>query len=287
MKRPLDTIVPWMLLVTAVTATAWAATNAPTSKPAEDPIRSLLQSGNPQKMQQGIEAIWEQLHSADPKAVRSAVRGMVWQHWLDGLVARKRYKDVERLCSAAILAVPSETRWLEELEGFRVRSFLLDGKPNEALSAAKQAFNVCRLEAAAKCLSRLADCLKEAYPNDPTIVQRFRDEQSAGANTQAITSPRTTLGPRSSVLDNIRIDGSAYRKAAEDRTGDEFWNLMSRGNLLLLADRAKEARPVFERAYAIAPDKHLAVATESIARCMKAEDGTIGRANAWVLSIRP
>lgn len=30
-----------------------------------------------------------------------------------------------------------------------------------------------------------------------------------------------------------------------------------------------------------------AEASESIARCMRAQDGTIGRANAWVLSIRP
>jgi hypothetical protein len=59
------------------------------------------------------------------------------------------------------------------------------------------------------------------------------------------------------------------------------------GDLLLLADRPKEARAAFEKAYTLASDKDLATASESIARCMRAEDGSIGRANAWVLSICP
>jgi hypothetical protein len=44
---------------------------------------------------------------------------------------------------------------------------------------------------------------------------------------------------------------------------------------------------VFEHAYILATGADLRIATESIARCIKAEDGTIGRANAWVLPIRP
>jgi hypothetical protein len=31
----------------------------------------------------------------------------------------------------------------------------------------------------------------------------------------------------------------------------------------------------------------LVEASESLARCLKAEDGTIGRANAYVMSLRP
>ena len=36
-----------------------------------------------------------------------------------------------------------------------------------------------------------------------------------------------------------------------------------------------------------APEKEQAKATENLARVMKAEDGTVGRANAFVLSLRP
>lgn len=54
-----------------------------------------------------------------------------------------------------------------------------------------------------------------------------------------------------------------------------------------MADKPKDAKGAFERAYAVAPDKQLAQATENIARAMKAEDGTIGRANSWILSLKP
>ena len=62
---------------------------------------------------------------------------------------------------------------------------------------------------------------------------------------------------------------------------------VSAGNLLLLADRASDAQPLFERAYSVAKTNVVAQASENVARCMRAEDGTIGRANNWVLSIRP
>jgi len=49
----------------------------------------------------------------------------------------------------------------------------------------------------------------------------------------------------------------------------------------------KDAQVIFERAYALAKPEDIKGASESIARCMKAEDGTVGRANAWAASIRP
>ncbi len=253
------------------------------SKSVKDPIRQQIESKQSQQVQQAVEAIWEQLHSADAHAVRNAVRGLIYQHWLDGLIALNRYDDVEKLSLEAIKATASETKWIESLENFRVKTFLKAGKPNEALSAAKELFNVCPMESTAKALSLIVDCLKAAHSNDTAIVDRFAEEQVAGADN----AQSSVVSPQSSVLAGIKTNRAFYEKAAAEYDQDEFWNLMSRGNLLLLADRAKEARPVFERAYAIAPDKHLAAATESIARCMKAEDGTIGRANAWVLSIRP
>jgi predicted RNA polymerase sigma factor len=69
--------------------------------------------------------------------------------------------------------------------------------------------------------------------------------------------------------------------------GEDFISLTARGNLLLICGRTDEARSVFERAYALAPDAQLPAATESIARCMKAQDGSIGHANAWILSLHP
>ena len=79
----------------------------------------------------------------------------------------------------------------------------------------------------------------------------------------------------------MKVDGAPYAAAIQQYTGADYASLLRSGNLLLLAEQAKEAQPVFERACAVAGEKDLAAATESIARRMRAEDGAIGRANAW------
>ena len=63
--------------------------------------------------------------------------------------------------------------------------------------------------------------------------------------------------------------------------------MIERGNLLLLADQPKEAMACFHAAY-LAANVHAewAEAASRIAACMKAEDGTNGRANAWAWSLR-
>ena len=157
---------------------------------------------------------------------------------------------------------------------------------------AKGLFNVCRMQNTAKDLLLIADCLKAAYPGDDAIIDRLRDKQIAGS---ALTDQRSTLNAEhstlnrgTSVLAGIKLEGSPYAAAIQQYTkGTDYSSLVALGNLLLLSDRAKEARPVFERAYALATDKYLATATENVARCIRAEDGTIDRANTWALSIRP
>jgi hypothetical protein len=92
--------------------------------------------------------------------------------------------------------------------------------------------------------------------------------------------PPSAGSSKPSVLASIKVDGSPCAAAIQQHTGADYGSLLSPGNLLLPADRAKEAQPVFERAYAVAGEKDLAAATESIARRMRAEYGAIGRANA-------
>ena len=48
-----------------------------------------------------------------------------------------------------------------------------------------------------------------------------------------------------------------------------------------------EAKQCFEAAYPLASEKEQAKAAESLARVMKAEDGTVGRPNVYVISLRP
>jgi tetratricopeptide (TPR) repeat protein len=224
-------------------------------------------------------------------------------HWLAALMKAERYDDVARLSQEATVTLPWNVSVVEYLQAYRVRALLKMGKPQEALAVAKGLFNVCRMKSTASTLELLVDCLKAALPGNDAIIERFRSEQTAGSvlsqssavsgqqsavgsQPSALSSQLSAVGLRSSILDRIKVDSTAYDAAIQQYAGEDYGSLVSRGNLLLLADRPKEARAAFEKAYALASDKDLATATEGIARCMRAEDGTIGRANAWLLSLR-
>jgi hypothetical protein len=56
--------------------------------------------------------------------------------------------------------------------------------------------------------------------------------------------------------------------------------------LLLLAGHANQARGLFDRAEAIAPDNKGAQAIENVARAIRAESGCVGPANAYILQMR-
>jgi hypothetical protein len=89
------------------------------------------------------------------------------------------------------------------------------------------------------------------------------------------------------ILKSIKIDASPYEEVlARLPNSTSFRDLMARGNLLLLADRPSDALASFELAYDLAKHKDLAVATEGIARAIRAQDGSVGRANAYVVSLQ-
>jgi tetratricopeptide (TPR) repeat protein len=294
----------WNFVVTAVVATVsigWA----PTALQAQsvDPIGQQIDSKDPAQIQQAVATIRNQLLVASPSDRKATVQGLAQQgHWLEKLKEAQQQEEIVRLAQEATLAVPWDVWLIEYVQYYRVLALRKLGKPQQALAVAKGLFNVCRMKNTANDLLLIVSCLRAAYPGDAAVIDRFRQEQTAGAElTDQLPTPDPSagsgqasqlstlngIGLRSSVLDSVKIDGTPYDAAIQQYTGEDYTNLVARGNLLLLADRAKEARPVFERAYAVASDKDLAEATESIARCIRAEDGTIGRANAWLLSIRP
>jgi hypothetical protein len=272
---------PELLFIVIAAASARAATNtSPTTIRtwSADPIVGLIASEDPQRIQQAIVAITDQLHG-EPRTSAEAAVGLTSNRWLSALMSAERYDDVARLSLEGILALPRDTHSVEALQKLRVQALLRMRRPG-GLAAAKSLFNVCHMRNAADSLMLVTECLKVAYPDDDTIGRQFIEEQVAGAKAD-------TAGSQSSVLANIKIDGSLYDKAIKGAAGQRYGDLVALGNLLLLADRPREAQTVFERAYGIAPTNRLAAATENVVRCIKAEDGTIGRANAWVLSIRP
>jgi tetratricopeptide (TPR) repeat protein len=156
------------------------------------------------------------------------------------------------------------------------------GRRDDGLAAAKAYFNVAPMNRTADALKLLTEMLATTDAADR--VETFKAEQIAGAEpvpADKLKEPR----PRTAVLESIKIDASPYDKALAEQLPRSYANLASCGNLLLLADRTREAMETFESAQTLASDKEAAWATENIARAMRAVDGSIGRANAWVESL--
>jgi tetratricopeptide (TPR) repeat protein len=210
---------------------------------------------------------------------------LLLQYWAQPLFERKHFAELNEILPEAILAAAKSPSELDELQRWYVRSLLAAGKYPDALVAAKSLFNVSRMSDTADAMRLLADVLRKLHSDDPKFVEQFISEQVAGL--RATTQPAEPVVPPT--LAAIHVDQKVYSAAikAVRYDGDEYEECVTRGNLFLLADRPKDAMAQFQKAYEIAPDYRLVEATESIARAIKAEDGTIGRANQWILSVRP
>jgi hypothetical protein len=241
-------------------------------------------------------AITEQLHSEDPAAVGRGIeqiRGLLQSspakvlnllrtNWLRRLIELQRYDDVLSLSQLEILAAPADTASVEQLQTDEVTALLATGKGPEALVAAKQLFNVSTLRGTSDAIRLVSQCLNAVHPGDRNMLKRYRSEQVDGARLDFSTAAAAPV-----ILSSVKIDPAPYEPAIQAITAEDYRSLTGRGNLLLLAGNTQDAWDVLEQAYTMASDKELAAASESLARCMKAQDGTIGRANGWVLSIRP
>jgi hypothetical protein len=230
---------------------------------------------------------------------------------IKALMDTQHYQEIDELCLKAILAAPSDTASVETLQLARLRANLAAGKPERAVQQAKGLYNVSSMATTNAAMLVMAECLNAAFPEDLGVVERFETQQVAGANPPATqpsagpaappqhvvvaanpaTHPSTSAvrlaDPGDPVLAGIKVDDSDYRDTIAKTISEDTLSLIGKGNLLLLADRARDAKGVFERAYSEALDAQLPLTSEAIARQMKAQDGTIWRANQWILSIRP
>lgn len=233
----------------------------------------------------------KEILESDPKKGSGELRGK----WIKSLQLNKRNEAVAELALAGIMADPTDVQKMEVLLKVRVKALLALGKGEEALGVAKSLFNVASMGGTSDAVLCMAEGLGQVRKDDKGIIERFRREQMAGAQaptTRPVEGDNAGMASvvptaENTVMGSIKVDGKKYEEAVEFWTGEDYQSLVARGNLLLMADKAKEAKVLFERAYAMAGEKDLGAATENIARQMKAEDGTIGRANGWVLSLRP
>jgi hypothetical protein len=201
------------------------------------------------------------------------------KYWLPSLASASRFDLADRLAIDAILAAPWQTAAVESFQETRVQSMLRTNRAAEALSAARSLFNVASLRGTEHTLSLVAQCLKAAHGRDAETLRRFRKEQLAGATTRPTSQPAAT----SAMMKQIPIDPSLYAAAISKLTGDDENARQGMGNLLLLAGRCDEAKETFEAMQRISAIRDRIAIAENVARAIKAMDGTIGRANAYML----
>lgn len=196
--------------------------------------------------------------------------------WLPSLMSTHHYDEALDLAHRGILLAASDLEYIEALQSTKVRALLIMGRYPEAASEAKSLFNVCSMRGTGQTISLLAECLAAAHPDDPGIADRLKEEQAKGSQAPADGAVRSPL------LDTIKVDPAPYEVAStwHPRVPVQF---KSKGDLLLMAGKVQEARDCFEQAMAVDTRGNDRVMTmEGLARCMKAEDGTTGRAEAWL-----
>jgi tetratricopeptide (TPR) repeat protein len=207
--------------------------------------------------------------------------------WLPSLMAKKRYQEVAELALDGMLARP-EQKFLDRLPPLRAKALNALDKPDDALQAALVFYNVCSMKETPAAIDLLEVCLIKAHPEDPAYGRRFRSEQLvlAGSTETGINE----VGGKRSILKGLPIDPAPFTVALgrwkEKASHGKASDVSSYANLLLAADRATEAEKCFRTLFEIAgTQEELDIATEGIARSIRAQDGDVARANAWLRSL--
>jgi hypothetical protein len=213
-----------------------------------------------------------------------------WAVWLPQLMTSKKYDDVLDLSAAAIASRPEVMNYILPV---RIQALLALKENDDALQAAKSLYNVCSMKQTANAVDVVALCFARSHPDDSEIARRFINEQADASSTPtaddgATTQPSRELSVGTTMLSTIKIDTKLYDGPIDTlapRT--KFLDRVRYGDLLLASDRGQDAEKVFRELFQLAKSqKELTTATEGIACSLRAEDGTVVRANAWLQSLQ-
>lgn len=222
-----------------------------------------------------IKVILSQLDSSP----RATITDIQRQRLLEPALEAKEYNAVAEITLRCVNGQPDRLDRVVYYLNLRIRALLAAGRPTEALAAAKSFYNVGTISDTPRAIDLICQSLAAAHPDDPTIVRRFKFQQLTSAATQPA---RVDLGP--SVLAGIKIDPAIYDGKIILQEPNPSWQKIGQANLLLLTDRASEARPIFESLLQDADSAVADAAVESIARVIKAQSGFAGPANTYLES---
>jgi hypothetical protein len=272
----------------------------PATAPSSDEDAALVMqlSLNDPDIQRNVVQKLKALSVEDPRAM---ARG--FPNWIDPLLATRQYKDVEQLSRAAILARPSETEVVQAAQRALVISLIAEEDYRDALPAAKSYYNVCPLSDTIEAVGFLAEILGKT--RNAESAARFRNEQAVGSRaadgkvfptappTIFSDSPPLESNLQMNTLTSIKVEADVYKDlisslvSNQNAKGQHSYNRIARGNLLLLADEPGKALPVFIEACTLARgEKNIRDAIEGVARDMRAQDGSVARANVFITSLQ-
>jgi len=272
MKLPIALVV-WVFCLGLLTPVTHAQQNAIPV----DPIETAIGTGNPAKIARTVQDIQSRIDTG-------SISYDLWRIWLPALMNTNHFSEVADLSLSASLARPG-IEAIEPCMEFRAKALLAMGKANEALSAAKSYYNVCQLKNTGNALTLVSTCLSATHPDNPSQGQEFRYQQvMASASAYGTTQPSAEV----SILKSIMIDPAPYETQINAYSRRlEFAEGIAYGNLLLAADRTSEAESAFRKLFKSADSQaRLTQAIDGIARSLRAEDGNVARANAWLLSLQ-
>ena len=217
------------------------------------------------------------------------VQAKFFTDWEPQLMKAKRYQDVADLALEGALGRPS----IEVMTGcfdVRIEALAAMGKYDDALQCAKSYYNVCQFGKTDQGIKRVGPMLGRCHPDDLEIIRRFQKEQGAASSTPlASAADQGAATQPGAMLKSVKINESPFRDAI-DRWGNMTLyteQRVSYGNVLLAADRGADAEKLFRELYQVATSQdELITATEGIARSMRAEDGNVARADAWLASLQ-
>jgi hypothetical protein len=271
-----------LLIILYGLATAAAQTSRPVllllpTKDATDLVLKELTSGDEVAVQQATKQIrlWTDHHH---------IPFHLWHEWLPALMKEEKYQDVADLALSASLSRP-DVAGITGTTEWRARALLALDRPQEALQAAKSNYNVCDMKGTQKAIELVGEALATCHPDDDEIIRRFRNEQAIASGMGTDGGPASLP---SAMLASVVIDPKPYAKAIKSWSiKTRFTDRASYANLLLAADRCQEAERVYRELYKLAAtQQEIDLAVEGIARSLRAEDGTLARANTWLAALQ-
>lgn len=266
-------------LITAPASLARQAAPAPSksgnlkSDP-EAQIYKQLRSGDEKQRQAAIDQL-RRIVDAQPGQMSRDI-----EKWIKPLTEAGFHKEILQLTEEINLVKAADSGIMSDIQQARVKALLASGEKERALSEAKGAFNVAGWRATVAASRLLAEAMRQTLAvQDLTIIERLAaDQEPTGAVGMSIAKPP--------VLKLVSVDESPFKSLISTlSTRDDYQSLMARGNLLLLADRGREAQDSFLSALRSpqAKGRRRTAAAEGVLRAMRAQDGSVRRAN-WLLA---